>query len=208
MSTLQHSLGIVKGIAEDNRTTLVLSKKQSDIIQRLDETIYETGIKLYIDTAPSEFDDPIACDVEHDEQGNMVGIGICHNNLCGYYTKITTKLKRTLLESEIIAHNGVSDFECLKMWGINVRDSQLVWDIYLIGHVMDSSLKSYGLKDMAKREIGISYPSYDDIVGKRGLKAERVTLDKQPLELTSKYNALDCWATYQLYLRQKKGLNT
>ena len=89
------------------------------------------------------------------------------------------------------------------MWGINVQDKQLYWDTMLIGHIIDSSIKSYSLKDMAKRELGIIYPSYDDIVGKRGLKAERITLDKQPLELTVMYNAMDTYCTYKLYEKQR-----
>lgn len=76
----------------------------------------------------------------------------------------------------------------------------------LISHLIDSSLKDYGLKACAKRELGIVYPSYDDIVGKRGLKAEQVTLDKQPLELVAKYNAMDTYCTYKLYEKQIKAL--
>ncbi len=70
----------------------------------------------------------------------------------------------------------------------------------LIGHVLDSSLKAFGLKDMAKRELGISYPSYDEIVGKRTLKqsVERITLDKQPPRLVQLYNCMDCYATGKL----------
>jgi DNA polymerase I-like protein with 3'-5' exonuclease and polymerase domains len=105
---------------------------------------------------------------------------------------------------KIICHNGVSDFECLRNWGINLKDEDLYWDSMLMGHLIDSSLKDYSLKGMAKRELGITYPSYDDIVGKKGLKTPRVTLDKQPLELVAAYNACDTYCTYKLYEKQKK----
>jgi DNA polymerase I-like protein with 3'-5' exonuclease and polymerase domains len=127
---------------------------------------------------------------------------------CRYYTEIDAPLKLRLETCQLIMHNGVSDIECLRMWGINVRDDQLVWDTMLIAHLIDSSKKDFGLKACAKRELGIEYPSYDDIVGKRGLKAERITLDKQPIELVSKYNALDCFVTWKLYERQKKLLGS
>lgn len=147
----------------------------------------------------------VALDVEHDESGGFVGCGLWNGigTIC-YYDDIKLLNDIDFHTLDIIAHNGVSDIECLNIWGIKVDNKQLIWDTMLIGHIQDSSLKSYSLKDMAKRELGISYSSYDDIVGKRGLKAERITLDKQPVELVSKYNALDVYSTWKLYERQKK----
>jgi len=184
--------------------------KQQKLLSELNSVISQVGIDLtidsegYLDALDSEC--PISLDVEHDEQGNLVGIGLCYDEQCAYFTKITPRLEACIELSEIIAHNGVSDLECLRMWGINVRDEQLIHDTMLIGHIIDSSQRDYSLKAMASRELNIKYPSYDDIVGKRGLKAERITLDKQPMELVAKYNALDTWSTYQLYLKQKKAM--
>lgn len=181
--------------------------KQQKLIDELSLVISKTGINLVINPSDHVFIGlgPFSCDVEHDEQGNLVGIGLCTEKRCYYFTN--TRCKAILENNHLICHNGISDFECLRMWGINVRDEQLIFDTMLLGHILDSSLKSYSLKDMACRELGIEYPSYDDIVGKRGLKAERITLDKQPLELVAKYNALDTYCTYQLYLKQRKALN-
>lgn len=100
----------------------------------------------------------------------------------------------------------MSDIECLNIWGLRIDESKLIWDTMLIGHILDSSQKDYSLKGMAKRELAIEYPSYDAIVGKRGLKAERITLDKQPLELVSLYNACDTAVTWLLYQKQRKQL--
>ena len=186
---------------------IVYTEKQKKFIAACDSVISQEGIELYINVSATSTGSPCAVDVEHDEEGNLVGIGIYDGIRAYYYTRLDDP--KWFLEDqtvELIMHNGVSDMECLRMWGINVKDEQLIWDTMLIGHLLDSSLKSYGLKDIAKRELGIEYPSYDDIVGKRGLKAERVTLDKQPIELTSKYNCLDCYVTYRLYERQKKGM--
>jgi DNA polymerase I-like protein with 3'-5' exonuclease and polymerase domains len=179
-----------------------LSAKQRKLIDELGLCVSKAEIKIEIDS-DKVFCDPISLDVEHDEQGNLVGIGIYDGEMCYYFTKITDKLKQLIEESTIICHNGVSDFEMLRIWGINVRDEQLVHDTMLISHIIDSSQKDYSLKGMAKRELGIIYPSYDDIVGKRGLKAERITLDQQPVELVAKYNALDVYCTWKLYERQK-----
>ena len=184
-----------------------LTSKQQQQLDVFNSLISQEGIELQINPygALLGFINPISCDVEHDEQGNLVGIGICQGKRCFYFTYIDPVLKNLLEDCKFVMHNGVSDMEMLRFWGINVRDDQLVWDTMLIGHLLDSSLKDYGLKGMAKRELGIEYPSYDDIVGKRGLKAERITLDKQPLELVAKYNAMDCYTTYRLYERQKKA---
>jgi DNA polymerase I-like protein with 3'-5' exonuclease and polymerase domains len=187
-------------------TPSVLSKKQEKLLSDLNCVISQVGIDLHINPVGGWGGFPWAVDIEHDEQGNLVGIGICENTFCGYFTSIPKYLKDLLEVTQIIAHNGVSDLECLRMWGINVRDEQLVWDTMLIGHIIDSSGKDYSLKGMAKRELGISYPSYDDIVGKRGLKAERITLDKQPMELVAKYNAIDTFVTYSIYEKQRKVL--
>lgn len=121
---------------------------------------------------------------------------------------------------DVICHNGKSDIDLLGVWGFDVSRIFLVHDSMLLGHIIDSSLGSYGLKDMAKRELGIEYPSYEDIVGKHKGKTKnapkcpqnepeccgRVTLDKQPVRLVAMYNALDCYCTFKLYTQQIKGL--
>lgn len=194
--TLDYSLSV---------TPSELTKKQQTLLDDLNLAISKTGIKVKVDEDIT-MGFPCALDVEHDEAGNLVGIGLYDGIECGYYTYVSDPLRDFIQKASIIAHNGVSDIDCLRMWGINVRNEQLVWDTMLIGHILDSSLKSYSLKDAAKRELGITYPSYDDIVGKRGLKAERITLDKQPLELVSKYNAMDVYCTYKLYERQHANI--
>lgn len=182
------------------------TEKQKKLIEECDLVISREGIELYVNENLHDTGSVVSCDIEHDECGNLVGIGLCNGGRCWYYTRITDELRNKCESLLFVMHNGVSDIECLRMWGIHARDEQLVWDTLLVGHILDSSLKAYGLKDMAKRELGIIYPSYDDIVGKRGLKAERVLLDKQPIELVSKYNALDCFVTWKLYERQNKAI--
>jgi DNA polymerase I-like protein with 3'-5' exonuclease and polymerase domains len=185
------------------------TSKQQSIVDTLTSVISQEGISLDINRSIENFPalEIISLDVEHDESGGFVGCGLYNGNGIVYYFSDLSLLRSLPFHNyKIVAHNGVTDLEELRIWGINVRDEQLIWDSMLIGHLLDSSLKSYGLKDMAKRELGISYPSYDEIVGKRGLKAERITLDKQPIELVAAYNALDTYCTYMLYLKQKKAI--
>lgn len=183
---------------------VLYTPKQRKLLEELDAVISKEGIDLKInpwgELVPSL---PVSLDIEHDEQGNMVGIGICKGKRCWYFTTLNIGFINQLKLGQYICHNGVSDFECLRHWGINIKEEQLYWDTMLIGHIIDSSQRDYSLKGIAKRELGIQYPSYDDIVGKRGLKAERITLDKQPRELVAKYNACDTYATYKIWERQK-----
>lgn len=150
-----------------------------------------------------ELRSPCAVDVEHDEEGNLVGIGVYDGTHSYYWTKVEPLLQRLLIDVSLIGHNGKSDFEQLRAWGIPVSDSQLIWDTMLMAHIIDSSLKRYGLKHLASAQLGIEYPSYDDIVGKRSAKSRR-TLDQWPVTIVSKYNALDCYVTYLLYRHQRK----
>lgn len=182
-----------------------LSAKQSQLLETFRGLIKQYDISLVInDEYCDRANQLVSLDIEHDEQGNLVGIGLYDGVTAFYFTYITPEIKAAIEGRDIIAHNGVSDFECLRQWGIQVRDEQLAHDTMLVGHIIDSSLKSYGLKDMAKRELGIIYPSYDDIVGKHTKKQsiERITLDKQPIELVAMYNAIDCFVTYKLYEKQ------
>lgn len=187
----------------------ILSAKQSELIGIFEKLVFDYKINLHLnEELPSgPYQESISVDIEHNEEGGFVGIGLYIPSLNHHYwfSIINDSLRRILPTLSLIAHNGISDLDILRFWGIEVKNEQLCHDTMLIGHITDSSLKSYGLKDMAKRELGIVYPSYDDIVGKRTTKQsiERLTLDKQSPRLVQCYNALDCYATYKLYELQK-----
>lgn len=190
------------------------SRKQLDLLNTFRGLIEQYGIKIHLDepltTSAQSGQDVLSVDVEHDESGAYVLTGFYHIGTNSYYGYTSAESLCRVYDSslKLVAHNWNGDFECLRQWGFEVKDDQLVGDTMLTGHILDSSLKAYGLKDMAKRELGIEYPSYDDIVGKRGLKAERVTLDKQPIELVVHYNAMDVYSTAKLYERQRGLLTT
>lgn len=187
--------------------------KQKKLIAECASVILQEGIELEINPKKYVFDlqQPVAIDVEHNEEGVLVGIGACQGKKCYYWTD--TNIGGWIQNAKFIGHNGVSDIECLISWAIPGSYEQLIWDTMLIGHLIDSSLKSYGLKDMAKRELGIEYPDYDSIVGKHKTKCnrsactcERTTLDKVPIPLVAAYNALDTYCTWRLYESQKRKI--
>ena len=147
-----------------------------------------------------------ALDVEHDEQGGFVGVGFYSGGVSYYFSDVVLLNHIDFSTLSLICHNGVSDFDCLRSWGIDVKDTQLVWDTGLVAHICDSSRSGYGLKKLAEIDLSIIYPSYDDIVGKRTLKQvkERKTLDKWPASIVAAYNAMDCFVTWKLYEQQKE----
>lgn len=178
-----------------------LSAKQSAQLATLEKLVNDFGITLYVNAElpPKPYNWPVSLDVEHDESGGFVGVGLYFPNSNSHYwfTDIDALSDSSLSAVSIVAHNGVSDLDIMRTWGFYVQDEQLVFDTMLVGHILDSSVKSYGLKDMVYRDLGISYPTYDDIVGKRTTKqsVERITLDKQPPRLVQLYNCLDCYVT-------------
>lgn len=200
----------------------MLSDRESELLNELTAICQANSLDIHINELPDRAlaGKPCSLDVEHDEAGNFVCCGLYFGDGGPVYSIFDIQLLRNcnLHTLAIIAHNGVGDLECLRHWNIQVTSDQLYWDTFLIGHIIDSSQKGYGLKDMAKRELGISYPDYDTIVGKHKGKTKknpkcpqiahdccgRITLDKQPVALVSAYNSLDVYTTYKLYDLQKK----
>lgn len=169
-------------------------KTEAELLSELTTVCEANHIEVKIDPADFSLSSLCSLDVEHDEEGNLVGIGVYDGSQSLYFTTVSERLYSLLMACDILAHNGKGDFDSLRQWGIPIPDTQLVWDTELIGHIIDSSRKGYGLKKLAKEDLGIVYPSYDDIVGKKTAKV-RKTLEKHSVELVSKYNALDCFVT-------------
>ncbi len=165
----------------------------------------DKGIEVVINGPTEQVQGTVALDVEHDESGNFVGCGfiVSGTSVVYYFSDIQLLRNIDFHSLAIIAHNGVSDLDCLRQWGCDVKNEQLVHDTELIAHIIDSSRKGYGLKKLAKEDLGIEYPSYDDIVGKRSAKVRR-TLEKWPVPIVALYNALDCFVTDRNKLKQEK----
>jgi DNA polymerase I len=175
------------------------------LLQTFRQLLKDHNIQLLMNTRPANglANELVSLDVEHDESGGFVGCGILvmGSSRVYYFSDLLLLSRIDFSTISIVAHNGISDLECLRSWGIDVKDDQLVWDTMLMGHIIDSSARTYGLKDMAERILQISYPSYNDIVGKETKKQAkpRITLDKQPEELVAMYNAMDVWCTAKIY---------
>lgn len=185
------------------------SERESELLKQLTDICNVNHINVYIDHIPTTaFEgETVSLDVEHDESGEFVGCGILVSESDNvYYFSDLLLLRRLPFHTlAIVAHNGKSDLDLLRYWGINVADEQLVHDTMLMAHILDSSRRQYGLKKLSKEDLDINYPSYDDIVGKRSSHTRR-TLDQWPVSIVSKYNALDVYCTDKLYRAQSRVL--
>ena len=72
------------------------TEKQKKLIDACNSVILKEGIELRIDDPNPQFVGPVALDIEHDEQGNMVCIGIYDGVKAYCFTKITPRLKELL----------------------------------------------------------------------------------------------------------------
>lgn len=161
------------------------------------------NVQLFVQFRYTGFADGVSLDVEDDEQGNFVGLGIYspHSNTCHYWSDLECIPKNDL--PKFVAHNGISDIRKLQAWGFKIDESWLLWDTSLMQHVIDSTQKSYGLKDICKREGLGEWPSYEDICGKKD-KPGHKTLKEFPVDDVAQYNACDTYYTYKLYEKQRK----
>lgn len=182
-----------------------LSPSEQDLADVLASLVELYECKPVIDIETTTITGPVAIDVEHDEAGNYVCVGVFDGTRSYAFTSAERLLASLANVGTYIAHNGKGDFEQLNEWGFRLSRDQLIHDTMLEAHLADSSQLGYGLKDLAKRELGISYPAYSDLVkDKKVSKTEtfRRTLDKWPIEVVANYNALDCYVTYKLYEQQ------
>lgn len=135
-------------------------------------------------------------DVEDDEKGGFVGIGLSQDGEnVYYYTTITNYVKDAVLQHKLAGQNIKYDMHMLNKWGVPVRGHHIANDTYLMAHTIDSIAQN-DLKSLADRYLGMKWSRYTDLVTGTGKK--KLTLDKHPVEVVADYNAHDVVATHKL----------
>lgn len=162
---------------------------------------------LHIDEAFSwDTTQPLVIDIETDEKDNFVGLAvmqITRPDHVFYFTRLKDPVKQALESMPIIGQNIKGDMKWLINWGVKLKSSQLFYDTMLASYVQNTTKESHGLKDLAKEYLGLSWPTYREMVGTGRNKR---TLNEQPVEQVAKYCGMDCLATYRLYEYFKKKL--
>jgi DNA polymerase-1 len=157
------------------------------------------GGTLHIDEEPLFWDSrqPTAIDVETDEKDNFVGAALTQDGKDIYYCSGIELVKQLVSpEMLLIGHNLKFDLKMLKKWGVEVSSGSLHYDTALASYVVSSTRESHSLKDLAKDLLGLSWPTYKEMVGKG---AKKVTLDKQEIGRVAAYCGMDTLATFRLY---------
>ena len=154
------------------------------------------GVELKINPEEAPNGKSLIVDVETDERGNFVGVGVMDNPLSvSYFSVLTPNLCSVLSSANLVGHNIKFDARQLRTWGIDIKPEQLSQDTMLKSYVRNSTKESHGLKDLASEYLGMHWPSYKDMVGKGKAK---VTLDKQDVIKVASYCGDDCVATFRL----------
>jgi DNA polymerase-1 len=160
----------------------------------------ELGNRLHINDlkAPYHYlvNEPITVDIEDDEKGGFVGIGLTNDGKrIDYITNL--ELIRSTLESAIlIGHNFKYDIKMLRSWGVNIQTNYYIHDTKVAAHILDSTADN-SLKALASRYLNMEWCVYDDLVTGQGKKKQ--TLEKHPIKTVAHYCGCDVLATYLLH---------
>lgn len=157
---------------------------------------HKYGVELKINPSEVPNGSTAVVDVETDENGNFVGVGImCDPHTVSYFSVLRPDVMLYLSDCKLIGHNLKFDARELHSWGVIVKASNLVHDTMLKSYVRNSTKESHGLKDLAKEYLQMEWPTYKDMVGEGRAK---ITLDKQEVEKVANYCGDDCIATFRL----------
>ena len=154
------------------------------------------GVELVINPSEVPNGSTAVVDVETDEKGNFVGVGVmCDPSRVSYYSSLNPGLCAYLAGANLIGHNCKFDARQLRSWGVDVLSKRLVHDPMLKSYVRNSTKESHGLKDLAKEYLGMEWPTYEQMVG---TGKNKVTLDRQEIGRVAAYCGCDCIATFRL----------
>jgi len=154
------------------------------------------GVELVINPSEVPNGSTAVVDVETDEKGNFVGIGImCDPTRVTYYSTLGPDLRAYLAGANLIGHNLKFDATELRSWGVDIRSRLLVHDTMLKSYVRNSTKESHGLKELAREYLGMEWPTYEQMVG---TGKDKVTLDQQEVGRVAAYCGCDCVATFRL----------
>lgn len=166
------------------------------------------GIERVVDFSPrlKVLPKRVSVDVENNADGPFAGIGFYDGgDQVFFFTRINDLVKAWLSSAQIVGQNFKSDMHKLREWGVEIRPEQLVFDTRIASYTLNSRGQDHGLKEQAKRILGIEYPKFSDIVtidvpkkSGEGTKKAKLNFGELPLDLRSSYNGMDCIATWKL----------
>ncbi len=156
----------------------------------------------------------------------IVGVGICADAQTLYWLRDLNGASwgRIVARFETVGIQGQNvrgDLDWLRGIGVNVTDSQIVWDTMIASYAEDPAKSSHGLKQLCASELGIEWPKLKDemLTRKVGIKTNKKgevvdvleTYDleeiyqQHPQEVID-YNHMDLYGTQMLAEKQRTCL--
>lgn len=125
------------------------------------------GCPVHINVPLNACPKSLFIDIETDEKDNLVGIGYTSDGINLYYrTVIDEEFKALLSKVDLIGHNIKFDAHLLKLWGVDIKSSQLVHDTMLMSYSMYGSSKGHALKQLADDLLEMRWSTYSEMVNK------------------------------------------
>jgi DNA polymerase-1 len=132
------------------------------------------------------YSDTVVVDVEDNEQGGFVGLGVYSpkGSSVAYYTALNDNLKEWLGGLKLIGHNIKYDMHQLRKWGVPIRAEQAAHDTQIMSYCVDAAAESHSLKQLAPKLLGLKWPTYDEmthvIERREHVKKTTSRLEEQP----------------------------
>ncbi len=147
----------------------------------------------------------VALDLEYDENGTEIScVGMFDGTSYYHYSSVGECLLRYLRSCNWIVADGIhAELPVLnKLYGGFTTD-RIYADVKIMGYVFDSTLKNWGLKNLAKEYLKTEWPKYKDLKKEYKFKS----IKELPQEVLIDYNGMDCVQTWKLWGYFRKNYN-
>lgn len=145
----------------------------------------------------------ISLDLEYSEDGSdLICVGIFDGRTYYFYSVASDEVVQYLRAVNWITHDGIhAELPILeKLYG-GFSPQRILDDTKILGYTFDSTLKDWGLKNLAKRYLNIEWPKYQELKKEYKFKS----IKELPQEVLIDYNASDCYYTWKLWEYYRKN---
>lgn len=141
---------------------------------------------------------------ENEEKREICLVGIFDGITYWAYTAVTDRLLSYLGKTGWITHDGIhAELPVLnKLYG-GFEPERIQYDTKIMGYVFDSTLKDWGLKNLAKKYLAKEWPKYNELKKEYKFKS----IKELPQEVLLDYNGSDCVFTWMLWEYYRKNFN-
>ena len=147
----------------------------------------------------------ISLDLEYDENASeIVCVGMFDGTSYYHFSSVSEPLLRYLREVRWIGQDIThAELPMLnKLYG-GFSTDRIYADVKILAYVYDSTLRDWGLKNLAKKYLSVEWPKYSELKKEHKFK----NIKELPPEVLQDYNGSDCVFTWRLWEFYKKNFN-